>query len=411
MTQPLSELVKDVPFINEGVETGVLGIEGRPYDGYHHALGSAAVNNEEQRVAVLINPDDGPVTDPYRTQLYLARHMVKAALKSGEASYVNGLLVPTGMPEWLRRATGTEDDPSVLAANLARDKTMSEETALNVLQLHNWQHAKRQQSYEREELPKIKDRYKTAVIQAVEDGWMPTSVLTRLDRLDETPVFLDDGFKLETMGAAASTLNGTEVTMGPFVDEHDQHYPHEANHVLAGVDVLPEKTKDNWRNSSGLSRIFRLRPLFRSTTIKDTGGSALDEALTERIATALLSGDIDTPPKVDDMDSYIRQQVLLNTLCNKGVQPVDIRLFIAAYFEDGVERDKLGADSAAAHLVSALEEAFPRIDVMSKLSSLTDKLNPTARLIKKLKKEGQKGPVPEGMKHLYKRTRRPIGSY
>ena len=52
---------------------------------------------------------------------------------------------------------------------------------------------------------------------------------------------------------------------------------------------------------------------------------------------------------------------------------MDIRLFIAAYFEDEAEQDKLGTNSAAAQLVNALEEAFPRIDVMNRLSSLTDK--------------------------------------
>jgi len=400
---------------DEDLRTQEVGLEpGTEFqDGsYHHALGHAAVNNEEQRVTGLMSSDTDtpPRIDPYRTQLYMARRMIKAALKSSNPTYVNSLLVPTDMPEWLRRATGTEEDPAILAANLADKKQVSDETALNVLQRHNYYHAQNQRFYEREELPEIRERYKTSITRAVDEGWIPASLLTKLGCLDEIPVFLDDGFEVQRVGADAFT-NGTEITMGPAIEGHPLNYTHEANHVLAGIDILPEKTKDNWRNSSGLSRIFRLRPLFRSTAMPNTGGSALNEAMTERMATALISGDIDTPPKVDDMQHYVREQWLLNTLCSKGVKPVDIRLFVAAYFEDGVERDKLGSDSAAAQLVDALDEAFPRIDVMFRLSSLTNKLNPTARLVKKLKKEGQRGPVPEMAGHLYRRTKRPIGSY
>ena len=63
-----------------------------------------------------------PSTAPSRTQLRIARRTVRNVLKNGELSDMSGLLVPTDMPGWLRRATGTEEDPTILAANCLADK-------------------------------------------------------------------------------------------------------------------------------------------------------------------------------------------------------------------------------------------------------------------------------------------------
>ena len=49
--------------------------------------------------------------------------------------------------------------------------------ALNVLQHHNWWHAKNQQFYEREELPEIRGKYRVAVAQSCR-SWLDASRCT-----------------------------------------------------------------------------------------------------------------------------------------------------------------------------------------------------------------------------------------
>lgn len=66
------------------------------------------------------------------------------------------------------------------------------------------------------------------------------------------------------------------------------------------------------------------------------------------------------------------ERKLLEALCEKGVQKVDIRLFISALMEDAGTIFERGTDSANAQLANALKEAFPGRNVLDDVAQLED---------------------------------------
>jgi hypothetical protein len=125
----------------------------------------------------------------------------------------------------------------------------------------------------------------------------------------------------------------------------------------------------------------------------------LNEAIVEHIAQSLISGNVDvvdpSDERRDHSSTYLEERFILYALCSFGVKPVDIRVFIDAYFEDGAERERLGKDSAHYRLSVVLQQAFPQSNIMSRLSMLEskDSLRGTKKIIsfaKSLAKEGMR---------------------
>lgn len=386
-------------------------IETYSLSGSPSALGRHAIAAELLRVSALLNGDVLAGLEPSPYLLKGVRKDVRDTLKAtDDPSEVSALIEVDRMPVWLREQV-VVNGADAIPATLSDKRALGNRVLVNVLQWHNWQLSKKQAAFEQEELPGLRQEYTARLAKAIEDGWMPPVVMNRIDRLSTVPTYVDDGFHSIRHSVSGST-NGDRILLSPLDDERPHTYTHEATHLLSGKDETQIKLRyvNVSRSPYGLERIFRTRYKIDAHRI-DMGATILDEALTERITTGLMTGDIDTRQDPDDMLTYGDGQILLNFLCHNGVVPVDIRLFVNVYCEDGTERDRLGKDSAAAQLVTALETAFPRLDIMYKLSYLKDKPKQILRLVRKLEREGEKGPLSASEARRYHRNRRPIGSY
>lgn len=374
---------------------------------YPHTLGRFAVDADLERVDAILTDDTiGPDYIHLYTK-HVRGQIRKVVKKYGSSDVSTALLEVKEMPTWLRNATISADDPTTLATNLTNKDKVSDATFLNVLQWRLGQLANKQAAYEQRDLPNIRTQFERGMNEAYRRGWMPAVALGRMGHLRTIPTYVDDGFQTsaQRLSGFATFANDKCIVIAPHRRTSQNTYNHEGSHMLEGVDEVPEGARNGQRESRGLNRIFRTR--FGDVP------KALNEALTERIAEALISGDIDTFLDPKDVKHYVVQQMLLKTLCEDGVAPVDIRLFINAYYEDGIVRDKLGDRSAAAQLVAALQQAFPRRDIMSDLSYLSDKEKSIIRFTRKLQQEGQKGPLTprEVRQYRWTKPRRPIGSY
>jgi hypothetical protein len=143
----------DVQFSTETDQIDAELADKRTLHGHPYILGRYAVDAESQAVdALLATGQPNKVLD-VTTTAYLdyARQQVGKAIKTAGPELVSKMMGVEKMPEWLRRSTGSEADPTALVTSLAQrtDKgKVSDETALNVMQWHNQRMSDRQKTYE-----------------------------------------------------------------------------------------------------------------------------------------------------------------------------------------------------------------------------------------------------------------------
>lgn len=376
------------------------------------ALGSEAVKAAIENTHSIINgsePDNAA-----RSLVGSARARVRNVPKHNR-KYMPSFFSAKDMPSSLQYMTGSEEDPKSLTDKFAEGK-LPYGVALNVLEWRNWRHTQRQREFEEQELPEYRVHYKEAMERAVDAGWIPDFVLPRLSRIDTTPTFLDDGFDTELGDTGGySDFRDMKIVLGPHYNQHI--YVHEATHLMSMEQRREPTGKTESVPNDGLKAVFlpknKVSLKVAERVWHKSGSVAIDEATIEHIALSLEDQDFErivTENGVPKEGSYETERMLLNTLCTQGVQPVDVKLFIAAYFESETQMKELGEESASARLVRELQKAFPRTDVMYNLSHIVNKDNGRAikRLIRKLQKDGKQGPVP---KFGYKAKTRRLGEY
>jgi len=272
-----------------------------------------------------------------------------------------GFAVDAKRPNYLRRLTQKDSEGEYVVDN---------QVLLNFLEWHNHALAGAQEKYD-EQHKTQKKLFHDKFTKAIKDGWIPDWVSDRLDdRLQKTVVSVDDGFatNLNSKGVVANASHkvagGHEVLLAPHYANKSKRLlthtmTHEFVHVMDGYPGLATYKR-------GLYKLFKPGAT--------AAAMALNEAVVEHLADSLMTGkavDVTDPASFKRLGStffYYKERALLNTLATMGKRKVDVRLFIAAHFDDGQRFDEDGA-SPTDRLREAIEEAFPGQDVLNRLSN------------------------------------------
>lgn len=241
----------------------------------------------------------------------------------------------------------------------------------NFLEWHNHALAEKQHEMDAQREDYEKD-FKNNVEQAVREGFIPEYVLERLDqRLANTRFIVDDGFSTSIYDEGGGIQRPRDgeyiIAVAPNHAEAPEHaITHELIHVMQGEEALPQDEINNERpaESTGLYRVF------------GKGGRILNEAIVEHLAHGLLNGKIaETNPEsaIRHGAVYPGERAILHWLSTQGSEPVDIRLFSEALFEDGDQGEALGENSAGDRLLEQLNKSFPGLDIVTMLSNLNSR--------------------------------------
>lgn len=278
---------------------------------------------------------------------------------------------------WLDEALGIEEIDKEIgvkpyiemltAENEAGDYAVNDALLINFLEWHNYALAQEQEKLDAYS-EGLKGSYKKDFATAVEAGWIPKSALKNLNRLNDTTLVIDDGFDTSLYGIAGIAT--------PKIDEEDDYkikispneiddpralLLHEFSHTAHGENEADD-TEFADIPEGGMKRLFDGR-----------GGTVIDEAVVEHFSDSMLRGEVDNLNPWSDVRkeaTYFAPRVLLDVLANKGANKIDIRDFFAAHFENGREAKEAGKNSAQAHLVKKLNEAFPFTDVIHEIAEL-----------------------------------------
>jgi len=260
------------------------------------------------------------------------------------------------------------------------DYIVSNEVFLNFLEWYNFMHIQRQNEVKNQ----IQNRKLTFIGQikdAVEEGWMPSSVLDQNSKkLDSVKVEVDDGYELLESQRQRETENGYSVhglyddtnsnqpliLIRPIPGVIDKYtYTHEATHAITGNGYEYDYYNPN-RITGDCKRksVGSIKKMFGS----GDGGTIMDEAITEHVAQSLIHGLADVVDPKQKSGSYFEFRGFLHKLCTSGVNKLHISEFIAAYFEDDETADQLGSRSAREMLLSNLRNAYPDTNIISNIA-------------------------------------------
>lgn len=368
--------------------------------GYPDALGRAAVDAETKRVGELMATGQNSPSaardvkkeiKDVRRQMQALSRVKDSKVHLASANY----LEVEKMPEWLRRATGSVDDPTALVHNFANKRKIDDATALNVLQWRADRLSEYQREFEQTIVPELKQRATERVERAVQAGWMPGKVLERLGRVDTVPVYGDDGISTLQLSNHRGSTDGGSIALAPDQHQDERVFEHEVVHVLGNEE---EARAEHMVEVGGITSVFR--------TERGAWGIGLNEALTERIANGLVSGDIDNPFVVKNNPAYEKGQELLDALMTKGLRPVNVRLFVNAYFEADEERKQLGPQSASSQLIAALQAAFPRRDIVKEVAYVQNSDAGIDHFIRRIQRDTRRGAPSKFQKRLKTVSRR-----
>ena len=334
-------------------------------------IGDAGDAIENVRVKAAIMPS---------ANLEKARVMIED-LPDSDKKVANKLFADNSISPWLNQRLGIDDKADVVQTlrqkNVEGGYVVGDELLTNFLEWHNNASVKREREFAKE-VPAEKTKFAVRMKQAVEDGWVPASALQNMTRLEQTQVYADDGWCTSfrnDYGTAVSSIENpsSEVTISPSaLNNPEDILTHEFIHVICGHDYISDAMDAKYfrpRKSLGMGR------LFNSDYGEDIGATAIDEAVVEHLADSLLHGKVDSvgptsKARRKTSNAYVMERNLLDTLCTKGVKPVDIRLFIATLFENQEDRERLGEQSSSSKLQDALNQAFPFADVIDEIKLL-----------------------------------------
>jgi hypothetical protein len=217
-----------------------------------------------------------------------------------------------------------------------------------------------------------------AMGSAFQEGWMPQGAMDHMGRLLSTNVYTHDGktpgedLTIEEDLVYDKEIGGGVRTFDAFVSHAQANDPKTITRAFVEVMAGDEFAGRDGDPTAGPVVNRGLEQVFGYTA----GGQALNRAVAEHYADGLLYGDIDaTDPSSASRQGarHIEDRTLLHVLAEAGDQPVDVRLFGAAFFEDKAMADRLGDASAQAQFEDALAAAFPFTDVVKEISELEPK--------------------------------------
>lgn len=360
---------------------------------HHNLLGNLAVRSlDEQAEAFAHDHDDLFLASDVARGLGHARDVI-FTIPDGADQKLSRTLVRDGMPVWLQRAVNADKSKNTLLdAAAAPDATFA-----NVLQWHNANQVKKNNTFERETVAPMRERYLKRLDDAVAKGWISADLVSEniRERIAGVPVGIADGVGFdETLNPSAPTTayshNNHDGTASYVRHTHDKPmseatFTHEMTHEITGhsadqpsfknlfgAETEPQTHRTPAGPLSGFG-LHRLRN--RESTLEEysRGLGLLTEATTEHFTQALLKGDIDTVRPLSG-GAYKSGLLLLKTLCEDGAVPISPRHFVNAMLacnrEQPSEYDAAKARAVIASLKDALKQAFPGVDAIQEVANM-----------------------------------------
>lgn len=344
-----------------------------------NTLGLLAVKGDLVRSVVITHAEQWLENEMPNANKYVAEELQETRVRitnidASKRLEVGSKIIQKKVPQFLLNSLGVRYDRQIFERLVEQGHdglyAVSDDVLLNFLQWHSYSMVMLRGEFMEKQWPQLKFSHKYQLKEAVNDGWLPKCVLQpeRLNALEQAELILDDGMFLHEQGSMATVIydktSATEVYFPPYPFLGTVY--HELSHVMVGVET--PKTKSGGRFSGG-SKTYGLYRLFDEKHVN--AGKVLDEAVTEHIARTM--DEFPQNPDVIDPDtrrdlysSYTTERKLLDSLCNWGVKPVDIRLFTRAYFEDSTRLRR----PAIRKLKRELAKAFPGRDILRELGEM-----------------------------------------
>lgn len=343
-------------------------------------LGRIAVNTNIAKSGYLARGEKLPTIDDL-----VAKYQIKEARKTlgSEPSLAIKFCENNhdNISPWLKTVTGNtpaEMVNNLLAKDEAGDYKIDDQTFLNFLDWYNHTNSQRQNE-STDLINELKLLFKSQIEKAVGDGWMPASVLDLgPQRLSAVAVEVDDGYELLKCQDKQAAQEG-RFLKGIFNDNNPDNplillrtivansstFIHEAVHAVTGYGNYYDYCDDTNGINGYVVSVGSMSKIFSGD-----GKTVIDEAVTEHITQSLLYGSVDIIKPVKKTGSYYEFRNFLDALCNQGAEKIDIREFIAAYFEDDKTARQLNVKSARNILIAHLRKAFPTGDIITEINKL-----------------------------------------
>ncbi|HSH17995.1 MAG TPA: hypothetical protein VK978_01290 [Candidatus Saccharimonadales bacterium] len=263
--------------------------------------------------------------------------------------------------------TGRELVQNVLSTPVVKD------TQPRISNYFEWATAaslRRQADFEKHEAPRMLDIFGQYLELGVGDGVIPAAAKKRFEAMHEQGQFRIE----ETLGVALKSID-SHKTVHAYARKYTDHsalirinladpgdrmhtFVHEGLHAITGVNIAHEETGEVAFQNYGLGRVFGDSNL----------GRLITEAVTEQAADSLINGNADvvdpsSAERVASAGTYTAGRYLLNTLCNRGLKPIDPRLFTHALFED----DTNEGHGIIKKLAKQLDRSFPGMNVVQRI--------------------------------------------
>lgn len=343
-------------------------------------LGMAAVRANIEKSGYLARGEKVPKIDDM-----VAKHQIKEARKTmqSEPSFAIKFceINHDKISPWLKTVTGNTPAEMVnhlLANKKAGKYKIKDKTFLNFLDWYN--HANLQRQNESADL--INERkilFKSQIEKVVNDGWMPKSVLDDgPEKLSAVAVEVDDGYELlkcqdKQAAEEGFYLNGVfndNVLGNPWmllrsIAVKSSTFIHESVHAVTGYGDYYDYCDSAKEINGYVISVGSMGKIFDGD-----GKTIIDETITEHVTQSLLHGSVDIIKPAKKTASYYEFRMLLDALCNQGAEKIDIREFIAAYFEDDKTARQLNVKSARNILIAHLRKAFPSGDIITEINKL-----------------------------------------
>lgn len=346
----------------------------------YSTVGLLAVKGDLARAVIVVHAEPWHESELSDVDKYMARYLQETRDRLADIDRDHLLLIGSRamrstMPQFLLDTLAIEYEHQVLERLTERtpdgSPAVQDATMLNFLQWHSYKMIGQRERFMERELPRLREGFVSSLQRGAKQGWIPADALDpeRLKALDSAEVIIDDGVFLHEVRAGAYVVandnrTAPEVHLPPYTPQKTAN--HEFSHVIAGVRLSKGKAKGRFSGeleNEGLYRLFDKE--------QRSAGKVIDEAVTEHIALNLEK--LNPDPSVINPDvvlglfsSYYSERELLDVLCNGGVKPIDIQLFITAYFEDSSRLRQ----PALRTLKRSLTKAFPGRNIIGELGTL-----------------------------------------
>lgn len=382
-------------------------------------LGQAAVkaNIELQHAVVTGSENTAQLEQSVKDKLEAVREDIRTAHRSERKEFGKALFAD-GVPPMLVDGVGARQ-PRKFAAKLAEKDSagnyvVSDGALLNILEWHNMNVERKRQVLEKEVLTPLRERYIERMDQAVRDGWIEPDMFdeSRRELVRSVPIYFDDGigpddqFRFNRLGTSRAYAQPSEH---PYMAlslhkinrrRFERTFMHEMTHIMTGET---QAMQNNWQRVGarkyGLNRLSipdarnqaPEKPFMSfgagwgsraesSSDSKDLysdsrGLSLLNEATTEHLADALVTGNFDKVSRgLPGRRSYKAGLRLLQTLTTKGRHPIApgvfVRAMLAGTLTGSPDGDTSNVDHHLNSLRDELDSAFPHVDVVRMVTDM-----------------------------------------